>query len=328
MSHLRGGTSAVVAALLVTALAGAACSTSTGDTAGGSDPESTTTGDSGSTIGTGVGDEVTGTLPESEYLGSYTLTDEEFGTMTTVTVEDGVRTIETNALPDHETGEFPNPGNPNSIRAQDQTWEFPADPQWSGEASEVRVPGVAVNGVKFEPGTAETVSCDTGETYRVEAIQGVYDLGLDFNNAHVQPNGEYHYHGISQLLVGAYDHEEDLVHVGFAADGHLIYYSKSGALSSGYVLSEQARSGTDCAISLPGGEAFDLEGSEPDGTYSSDWVHDGSTGDLDECNGTTIDGEYAYFVTDTYPYVSRCLKGDVADETAASGPPGGGNAPR
>lgn len=49
-------------------------------------------------------------------------------------------------------------------------------------------------------GTAETVTCTTGGTFRVEAIQDIYDLGLDFNNAHVQPTGEYHYHRASELL--------------------------------------------------------------------------------------------------------------------------------
>jgi hypothetical protein len=80
------------------------------------------------------------------------------------------------------------------------------------------VPGVAVNGVKFEPETAETVACASGESYRVEALQDTDDLGFDFNNAHVQPTGEYHYHGVSQLLAEAADSGDDLVHVGFAAD--------------------------------------------------------------------------------------------------------------
>jgi len=73
----------------------------------------------------------------------------------------------------------------------------------TGAQTEVRTTGVAVNGVKFEPGTAETVTCDSGETLRVEALQDINDLGLDFNNAHVQPTGEYHYHGASELLADA-----------------------------------------------------------------------------------------------------------------------------
>ena len=127
--------------------------------------------------------------------------------------------IDTNAIPDHETGDFPNGGNPNSISEQDLTWEFTTSPTYIGGASFARTSGVAVNGVKFEPGTAETATCTSGERYSIEALQEVYDLGLDFNNAHVQPTGEYHYHGISALLVDAYESDDDLVHVGFASDG-------------------------------------------------------------------------------------------------------------
>ena len=48
----------------------------------------------------------------SGYLGSYVLVDDEFGTSVTVTVDGSVRTIESNSLPNHETGEFPNAGKP------------------------------------------------------------------------------------------------------------------------------------------------------------------------------------------------------------------------
>ncbi|SVB78071.1 uncharacterized protein METZ01_LOCUS230925, partial [marine metagenome] len=56
----------------------------------------------------------TTTATGSKYLGSYTLVDEEFGTMVTVAVDGSIRTIDSNALPDHETGDFPNNGNPNT----------------------------------------------------------------------------------------------------------------------------------------------------------------------------------------------------------------------
>ena len=233
--------------------------------------------------------------------------------MVTVTVDGSTRTIDTNALPDHETGQFPNPGNPNSISEQDRTWTFPAVGTYTGEATDVRTTGVAVNGIKFEPNTAETVECATGETYRVEALQGLFDLGLDVNNAHVQPTGEYHYHGVSELLIDAYDSGDDLVHIGFASDGFLILYSKSGAFESSYSLDTESRTGSGCVMSLPGGGDFDLDGTTPDGTYGSDWVYEATSGDLDECNGTTIDGEYVYLLTDDYPYVGRCVMGESSE---------------
>jgi hypothetical protein len=250
----------------------------------------------------------------SQYLGNYTLIDDEFGTEVVVTVTDGLRTIEANALPNHATGRFPNAGNPNTITAQNALWKFPTVPVTTGRARFVRVPGVSVNGVKFEPATAETVACASGETYQVEALQDVYDLGMDTNNAHVQPNGEYHYHGVSQLMVESFNGtSEDLVHVGFAADGHLIYYSKSGAYPPSYRLETTPRTGTDCQPSLRNTSASDFEGSVPDGAYTSDWVFDPDAGVLDECNGTTVDGVYVYLITDGYPFVSRCLMGEFAE---------------
>ncbi len=257
----------------------------------------------------------------SRYVGDYSLSDAEFGTEVTVSVVDGVRTIRSNALPNHVTGEFPNAGNPNAIEAQDAVWNFPAEPTAVGAAQEARVPGVSINGVKFEPGTAETMTCATGETYRVEALQNTYDLGFDINNAHVQPNGEYHYHGVSPLMVESFNGTEaDVVHVGFAADGHLVVYSKSGAYPPSYRLVTQARTGTECVPSLRGEATVDLEGTAPDGTYTSDWVFDAAVGALDECNGVVIDEQYVYVITEGFPFVSRCLKGEFT-EAAPSGPP-------
>jgi hypothetical protein len=259
----------------------------------------------------------------SNYLDSYALMDEEYGTVVSVVVGGATRSIDTNSLPDHATGAFPNDGNPNTISAQTLSYEFPTEPTFTGDATFARAPGIAVNGVPFEPGTAESVSCESGENFRIEALQEFFNMGLDFNNAHVQPTGKYHYHGVSQMLVDAYAADEDLVHVGFAADGFLMYYSKSGDYRPSYVLSATARSGSNCTPSGPDNTSFDLAGTSPDGTYTSDWQYSEGIGDLDECNGTTIDGQYVYVVTGGYPYISRCLNGEFTD----LGPDGGGPPP-
>jgi hypothetical protein len=95
----------------------------------------------------------------------------------------------------------------------------------------------------------------------------------------------------------------------------------SGAYEPSWELSTAARAGTDCVGSgALGGVAVEVDGTTPDGVYVSDWVFDETIGDLDECNGTTIDGQYAYLITDEYPFVSRCLNGEVT----GGGAPGGG----
>ena len=249
------------------------------------------------------------------YLSNYTLYDQEFGTSVEVTVANKVRTIVSNAIPNHRTGRFPNSGNPHTITEQNKIWNFPLNGVYTGTPKDVREPGVALNGVKFEPGTAETVSCNSSEVYSVEGLQQDYPLGMDINNAHVQPSGEYHYHGVSQLLIDVFSNENDLVLIGFAQDGFLIYYSKSNNYKSSYQLSSAPRKGTNCTVSLRNQQELDLEGTIPNGTYTEDWNFVANSGELDECNGAFIDNQYAYVITNEYPYFPRCLMGEFTEQS-------------
>jgi hypothetical protein len=256
----------------------------------------------------------------NDYFGDYALEDETYGTKTKVTLTKDKRIMITNALPNHKTGEFPNSGNPNTISAQNKTYNFPLNPKNIGKATWAREPGIALNGIKFEPGTAEVVVCDTGENYRVEALQDVIDLGLDFNHAHVQLTGAYHYHGTPTSVIENYDSGEDLVHIGFAHDGFPMYYSKSGTYKPSYKLLEGDREGEDCTYESPHNSIDISVGGHHDGTYGSDYEYVEGLGDLDECNGITIDGNYMYLVTAEFPYVSRCLMGEYKEAR----PQGGG----
>ena len=75
----------------------------------------------------------------------------------TITERDGYRYITSNGLPDHRPGRFPNQGNPNAISAQDYEYRVPLNPETLDEAIPMRgyLFGVALNGVPFDPGTAE-----------------------------------------------------------------------------------------------------------------------------------------------------------------------------
>ncbi|PKG51360.1 YHYH protein [Olleya sp. 1-3] len=257
----------------------------------------------------------------TNYYGNYDLEDGAFGTKTKVTIVGDTRVMVTNSLPNHETGTFPNPGNPNTIASQNITYKFPVTPKYTGKAQWMREPGVALNGIKFEPQTAEVVVCDTGENYRVEAIQDVIDLGLDFNHAHVQPTGAYHYHGTPTSMISKFDSGQDLVHIGFAHDGFPMYYSKSGQYKPSFKLLDGTREGEDCTYDNPKQHMDIAVGGHHDGTYGSDYEYVAGYGDLDECNGITVDGKYMYLVTNQFPYVGRCVMGEV--ETEQQGPPNG-----
>lgn len=255
-----------------------------------------------------------------DYFGAYSLNDENFGTKTIVEISGKTRKMVTNALPNHDTGQFPGPGNPNTISAQKRTYNFPVNPEYTGKPQWVREPGVALNGVKFEPGTAEVVECDTGENYRIEAFQELVNLGLDFNNAHVQPTGAYHYHGSPTSVIKQFDSGDDLVHIGFAHDGFPMYYSKSGVYKPSYKLVSGTREGEDCTYETRRNTKNITIGGHHDGTYTSDFEYIAGSGDLDECNGIIIDGKYMYLVTQEFPYVSRCLMGEVTLEERGGRP--------
>jgi len=264
-------------------------------------------------------DTTASTVNTGNYLTNYTLNDAQTGTQTIVTLSGNTRSIDTNSLPNHSTGTFPGPGNPNAISAQSTPYNFPITPTMSGSNKEARHPGVGINGIPFAPGTAERVTCESGEEYHLEGFQDLMNLGLDQHNAHVQPTGQYHYHGKPTGLIEFADNGDDLVHIGFARDGHLMYYSKSGAYKPSYQLSNTLRTGTDCAITGPKNNPTEINNTQPNGMLTEDWEYKAGSGDLDECNGTTINGQYGYLVTDTFPYVSRCLKGQFEEEVRGGG---------
>jgi len=263
-------------------------------------------------------------LSNTDYFGAYTLENESYGTKTKVTITKDSRLMVTNSLPNHKTGVFPNEGNPNTISAQNRTFNFPLVPKYTGKASWIREPGIALNGIKFEPGTGEVVACESGENYRIEALQDVIDLGLDYNHAHVQPTGAYHYHGTPTEVIKEFDSGEDLVHIGFAHDGFPMYYSKTNAYKPSFKLIEGKREGEDCTYTRPGIKVDIEEGGHHDGTFNTDFEYVAGTGDLDECNGITIDGQYMYLVTNDFPYISRCLMGEFESQERGGGPPPNG----
>ena len=259
---------------------------------------------------------------DGDYTGSYTISDDTYGTEVKVIVQWNTRTITSNALPNHEVGEFPRAGNPNTISAQDKNWELTTNPTYTGNETWMRESGVAYNGVKFELETAEGVSCSSGETYRIEAQQTAFNLGLDMNLAHVQPTGEYHYHGVSDLLIDTLEWD-NLVHVWYANDWFPIYYSKEQSYTPSYSLKTESREGTSCTYAARETVDVVIDGTTPDGTYDLDWEYTEGLGNLDACNGATVNGEYMYFLTENFPFGPRCSNGEVTAQGNPQGQWGG-----
>lgn len=259
-----------------------------------------------------ISDNVTTSTLSEDYTGEYTISDSTYGTKVEVTIANGVRTITSNAIANHETGEFPNAANPNTISEQDKEWALTTTPGYVGGEEWARENGVAYNGVKFELETNERVTCDSGEVYRIEWFETFFNvMGIDDNNAHVQPTGEYHYHGAP---TGAIDllAWDDVVHIGYASDGFPIMYSKDGTYAPSFQLVTDEREWTSCTYEARTTTDVTIDGTTPDGTYDVDWEFVDGLGDLDACNGGYVDGEYMYFMTDEFPYGPRCMNGDYS----------------
>lgn len=263
-------------------------------------------------------------------------------------------TISANAIPAHAVGRFPNRGNPHAIAEQAYQFSLPARPSPAGEITWLHraspagargprpapnIPfGIALNGVLFDPGTAEFWNGDRASNWNYEALGGTVPLGLDANYAHVQPNGAYHYHGLPKLYLESLglSPEQHSPMIGRAADGFPIYAlygwrdpqnPASGVkpMRSSYRLREGARPAPPAG---PGGSH--------DGAFVQDYEFVPGSGDLDECNGRfTVtpefaNGTYAYFLTEDWPVIPRGFRGTPVPLRGAGGPtgPGGGRGPR
>ena len=251
-----------------------------------------------------------------------------------VTTDGEYRVIKSNGWPDHAPGAFPRRGNPNTPTAQSYTFRVPLKPKLA-ETPERRPGwwwGVALNGVPFEPGTGETWNNDPQSGWRYEAATGFLNLGLDEHNAHVQPNGSYHYHALPTGLVERLGGEgKKMLLVGWAADGFPIYTSWAHAdakdaksalrrMKPSYRLRLGARPAQEGG---PGGNY--------DGRFTRDFEFVKDGGDLDECNGRTgvtpefPEGTYYYCISAEFPFLPRMWRG-VPDQSFSKGerPPGGG----
>lgn len=238
------------------------------------------------------------------------------------------RYIRANGVPDHQHGRFPNRGNPNRIREQRYDFRLPLNPQVAEKITPLghQPFGVALNGVPFDPGTAEFWRHDHRSGWNYEALSGKIDLGLDHSHAHVQPNGAYHYHGVPTGLIAEKKGASGrMTLVGYAADGFPIY------ARLGHADPEDADSDLvemRPSYRLKRGQRPDGPGGRYDGTYVADYEYVADAGDLDQCNGRFgvtpeyREGTYHYFITGAFPFVPRHFRGTPDDSFARRGPPG------
>ncbi len=260
------------------------------------------------------------------------------------TCSDTTRDLVANGIPDHEVGTFPNDANPNTISEQTVAASITLTPVETEVATTLGGPlgpqGYVLNGVKIDAGTGGSCtdygdSCNGGDNTGAWSLEALgysnFDFfGADDNNAHVQPDGTYHYHGMPEgfiTLQGGNNSKMTLI--AWASDGFPIYarygYSDANDATSALAnLTGSYQFVTEISDTRPSVDIYEM------GMFKQDWEYVEGSGDLDECNGRFgvtpefPDGIYHYYATDSYPYFQRCVKGEVE---GAGGPPGGGPPP-
>lgn len=231
--------------------------------------------------------------------------------------------ISANSIPNHDfndsSASFANPVA--EVSTSFQVARAPAVAGVSTALTQSTYNGVMLNGVVldilsagcYKPNGAGAdasgnvkIGCNTNSSWLLDPMSPTNSFGADMHSAHTQPNGLYHYHANPNAMFDDNPGPAGSPVIGFAADGFPIYGSyfldqDTGAVrkaESGYTLIPGSRGVT--STTNPGGLH--------DGTYNDDWQYT-DAGDLDECNGMTVDNQYGYYVTATYPWVIKCFSG-------------------
>ncbi|MEO1055940.1 MAG: YHYH protein, partial [Actinomycetota bacterium] len=206
--------------------------------------------------------------------------------------------ITANGIPDYTYIET----SPGSPRAADLEFTIPADPEVAATTTAVPALGTAAVSLTGIPiyGPTEGTGGDV-----LSLVGGLSECG-----SHNGPTG-FHIHlfGTSATTDCLFTPEQAAAApqlLGYALDGYPIYTGNDQYTSS-WELTDPSLFATD--------------------TWAAHSYVEG-LGDLDECNGRfDANGNYAYYTTDTVPYVLGCYTGVVDLDGAGGGGGGGGQGP-
>ena len=233
-------------------------------------------------------------------------------------VSGNTRTITINGIANHKVGEFPNSGNPNTISEAGETFTMTTNAEIASNVTYGMgyTFGVLFSGVAVDPYTGEFFVGTNGVNmeWNITTLQSTTSLGLDCNNAHVQPTGRYHYHGTPNKFIDdlGIANGNQMIKVGYAGDGFPIYY-KYGYADDNITIMEYS-SGFQLKTEDRGGDGLTAPDGCPDGYYFRDYEYVSGVSDLDECNGRfgktpEADDEYYYTITDNFPSSPLCFSG-------------------
>ena len=266
-----------------------------------------------------------------------------------ITADDSECVFTSNSIPNHDFNDESANFAEGTASTAEVALEFTVsrNPEFANTTTDLSQSvknGVMLNGVKldilsagcYRPSAGDAgadgntaIGCLDGSAWLLDPLSTDKKFGADQHNAHIQPGGEYHYHGNPKAMFDDFPGSDGSPVIGFAADGFPIYGSYFYDEDSGSVRkatsSYQLKQGDREALydSYVGEELNPsdnaLNSKEYDGSYVDDWEYVAGSGDLDECNGMTVDGQYGYYAIDAYPWVIKCFKGTPHESFSMTG---------
>ena len=252
-----------------------------------------------------------------------------FSSNISITADNDKCVIDTNGIPNHK---FNDSGRNfvHNVNTVNRSFSFSRNPMLLNSVTQLsqrKWDAIMLNGVTvdllsagcYRPndakaddlGNVQSGCLFNEEKWLLDPLFESNDFGTDSHNAHAQPDGTYHYHGNPFSMFENESSNQESPIIGFAADGFPIsgsFFLDNGiarkALSS-YRLKNEGGSRPSRDDTNPGGNY--------DGTYIQDYEYIKDSGDLDECNGMVVNGSYRYYVTETYPWILGCFRGEIDD---------------
>ncbi len=255
-----------------------------------------------------------------------------------ITADQTSCTFRINQIPNHDFGQ--NVQWPHTPKKNTDTLTIPRHPTPARTTTPVGLGPAAIllNGVKWEPNPAacfgegrgapgkERIGCgpqQIAHPWRYNIGSALNKFSFDNYHAHVQRGGMYHYHATPRVLYTQNARlfaESDCTAsgpsptIGFALDGYPLFgpciTDDTGTVRparSSYVIKSGLRQAVD-GYETPY-VAGVVQSASYNGQFTGDFEYIAGSGDLDECNGATINGQYGYYATSDFPYAIRCLTG-------------------
>lgn len=266
----------------------------------------------------------------SEYLGDYysDVSDIKrniaFNGSISISMNGSKCRVTVNEIPNHDFNDE-SASFATNVSTQTGSYQIESSPTMANNVTDITLAtrnGIFLNGVMVdllaaacydiggEPLGQEKIGCGPDQInhpWRYDPMSSLNGFGTDKHNAHTQPDGTYHYHGNPLALfdIECEAHATESPVIGFAADGYPIFgpcINDNGVIreaSSSYTLKSGIRqdiSGYSTPISGVGG----INSNNYDGQFRGDYEFTSASGDLDECNGMTVNDQiwllhYQYF---------------------------------